>query len=731
VFGFRRALPPFPAAFRFGVGTADHQCEAYVPGVDDIWDLWERRPGLTPRGRAADFWNRYAEDVQKASALGCRVFRFSIAWSRVEPSPGNYDRDAFEHYRQVIRAIQEAQMDPLVTLLHFVWPPHLEARGGLIGNDFPVIFADYATEVARQLGPEVKDWITINEPTQLIYGYIKPWWEADYRVPPGLPEGATLDEQVDAVGRLIRNLFLAHIAAREAIHAVIPDARVGTNPVLLGFPPWLQRFLNWSATRLQSPGDLARHVRRLVVRPLPQRGTVDVVAATFSKTPQRAGRVAFSTDYYVAGQRLCVLAASSVNTASDLVGRTVVVVIHSTAEQGASVLLPGVRTESVGDYRAALNALDEGRTDALLADDAILSGLLNQHPGRYRLVGDRLTNERYAVGVPHGDPQLLQIVDLAVRRFRESGAIPAAEALAAPRSLADPVTNPLARAAASRLSTPATPLPRAPTGTLLRRVQERGYLIAGIRTDVPGFGYRDPETGTLSGIEIDLAREIARQIFGDSDRVRFQPTTTGSRLDLLCSPIQRLLDPLLKTISVFSVVVSSNWWHLGMAGKLSKALCPPQCIGQQDFVGFDYYWGISSLRIDRIRHLLEAAGRHFDQAPVWPGALYHMLRFHADLFPGKPILIVENGCVEVADRVSRASYLRRHLGEVQRAIGKGMNVEGYVCWSITSNREWGLPFDKASDFGLYHVELDRDPSLARVPTDAARVFHEIIEKRRG
>jgi beta-glucosidase/6-phospho-beta-glucosidase/beta-galactosidase len=55
-------------------------------------------------------------------------------------------------------------------------------------------------------------------------------------------------------------------------------------------------------------------------------------------------------------------------------------------------------------------------------------------------------------------------------------------------------------------------------------------------------------------------------------------------------------------------------------------------------------------------------------------------------------------------------------------------LAGYVCWTITSNREWGLPFGPSNDFGLYHVELDTDPALERVATPAAAVYRELIDE---
>src|SRR6266516_2330449 len=79
----------------FGVATADHQCEAYEARWEDMWDRWERDRSLTQRGHATDFWRRYPEDVELARGLGCTAFRLSIAWARVEPSPGVFGAAAW------------------------------------------------------------------------------------------------------------------------------------------------------------------------------------------------------------------------------------------------------------------------------------------------------------------------------------------------------------------------------------------------------------------------------------------------------------------------------------------------------------------------------------------------------------------------------------------------------------------------------------------------------------
>src|SRR6266550_914950 len=106
--GSSRSSSAFPPSFLFGVATADHQCEAYDPRFEDIRDVWERKRNLTERKKATDFWNRYAGDIQLARDLGCNSFRFSLAWSRLEPAPGQFNDEAFAHYQQLIETIQAA-----------------------------------------------------------------------------------------------------------------------------------------------------------------------------------------------------------------------------------------------------------------------------------------------------------------------------------------------------------------------------------------------------------------------------------------------------------------------------------------------------------------------------------------------------------------------------------------------------------------------------------------------
>ncbi|TMD53811.1 MAG: glycoside hydrolase family 1 protein [Chloroflexi bacterium] len=446
------------SAVHFGVATADHQCEAFDPRYPDIRDEWEKLAGQTPRGQATDFWNRYQEDVRLAAGLGCTMFRISLSWARIEPEPGVFNQEALDHYRDVVRAIKEAGMEPMVTLMHYVWPLHID----LLDERFPRRFHAYAEKVAKELGRDVRWWITINEPTELVFGFLKPWWQHAYRMPPGLSADATSHEQMESCARLMRNLFRANREARRVLKEHDEDAMVGANPLILGIPTWIQNLMDYRAIGISSLEHLASHG-------------------------------------------------------------------HSVARRTAA--------------KKALHSL---------------------------------------------------------------------------------------------------------------------------------------------------------------------------------------LGPIPRILSFLPTVLAADWWNLGLAGKLAHFICPADCVHQMDFVGFDYYWGIRPYHLQAIHRLLDAGMGRFDLAPVWCGALERMLKRYQKLFPHLPLVIVENGSVVTADGVSRALYLEQHIQVVEQAVAKGVDVAAYVCWSITTNREWGLPTGPGTDFGLYHVDLDNDPELRRQPTPAAETYRRLI-----
>lgn len=697
----------FPEGFLFGTANADHQVEAHDPEREDVWDLWERSQELTPRGRGTDFENRYEEDIAAAAAMGCRLFRFSIAWARVEPECGHFNAAALDHYRRVAECVKRHGMEVMVTLHHFVWPLWLERdHGGMIGDAFPDLFSRYADRVAEALDGVIDWWITFNEPSQLTFGYIKPWWQSRYYMPPGLPRGSSVDSEAEAVGKLVPNLFRAHARARQAVRRRMPGARVGVNPLVTGFPGWLQSLMDWGACHRGLSEALFKFTTRSAL--VSERSQVDIVIGGISGADQT--RYEISHPYLHTGKAVLVRGDFPGSGKDGLVGRKVGVVGVGNQEISWRRDLPeGARRVVLTNYHEARQCLRDEAVDAIYGDAFYLlpEGLEDAGDFRWLLTG--LTDEHYVVAAAHGHGRLMAVVNKVVAELRgaegvwpDHPGVPATslhEVFRGGDSLPDQMSS--ARG--------------------VRRVKRRGRLRVGFRTDAAGLSCDCQQGGT----EMELARRIAEALLGDREAVEFVPLEPAKRLEVLESKTT-WLNWAWRFWGTTSLIANANWWYLGMLGRLPRELCPEEAVGAQDFVGLDYYWGLPTWKLHRFRLLEEAAHGRFLKAPVWPRGLRNALRRFSKWFPDHELLIVENGCPPEAGGMKRGDYMDAHLREVKAALAEGIPVRAYNWWSVTSNREWGHAFDPNTDFGLYFVDLDKDPGLTRIATPETLRYHQWI-----
>lgn len=67
----------------------------------------------------------------------------------------------------------------------------------------------------------------------------------------------------------------------------------------------------------------------------------------------------------------------------------------------------------------------------------------------------------------------------------------------------------------------------------IQAIIDRGILRVGIKNEIPKFGYLNPSTNELEGLEIDIARAIANKILGDPSKVDFQYVVGAQRTSLL------------------------------------------------------------------------------------------------------------------------------------------------------------------------------------------------------
>jgi beta-glucosidase len=175
-------IDALPTSFRWGVGTSAYQIEGAVDSdgrTASIWDTFCRVPGAVVNGDngdlACDHYHRMPDDVALIRDLGVDMYRFSVAWPRVQPGGrGPVNPAGLAFYDRLVDELLAQGVDPWATLYHWDLPQELEDAGGWPARDTAYRFADYAMEVFGKLGDRVRSWTTINEPycsAMLGYAY--------------------------------------------------------------------------------------------------------------------------------------------------------------------------------------------------------------------------------------------------------------------------------------------------------------------------------------------------------------------------------------------------------------------------------------------------------------------------------------------------------------------------------------------------------------------------------
>jgi polar amino acid transport system substrate-binding protein len=67
-------------------------------------------------------------------------------------------------------------------------------------------------------------------------------------------------------------------------------------------------------------------------------------------------------------------------------------------------------------------------------------------------------------------------------------------------------------------------------GSLLAKIHQRGRLIVGVDQNTYKFAYRDSETGQIEGFALDIAKEIAKAVFGDPNKIQLRVLTSAQRV---------------------------------------------------------------------------------------------------------------------------------------------------------------------------------------------------------
>ncbi len=160
-----------------------------------------------------------------------------------------------------------------------------------------------------------------------------------------------------------------------------------------------------------------------------------------------------------------------------------------------------------------------------------------------------------------------------------------------------------------------------------------------------------------------------------------------------------------------------KWYNLGFLEKIRGSL---------DFIGVNYYsrqlvdlkgWGISNLAKDVCEKNHHPTKKNSLGWDIYPQGLFQVLlalkRFK------KPVIITENGICTENDEL-RWEYICGHLKNIHLAMEKGLEVKGYLYWSLMDNFEWDKGF--IPRFGL--IEIDYN-TYKRTVRESARKLGQV------
>ena len=222
----------FPKNFLWGGATAANQCEgAYLEDGKglDIQDVTPK--GIVgPRTEvptednmklvAIDFYHRYKEDIKLFAEMGFKVFRLSIAWSRIFPMGDEEqpNEKGLAFYDAVFDECHKYGIEPLVTISHYETPLHLSKEyDGWVNRKMIGFYEKYVRTIFGRYKEKVKYWLTFNEINSVLH---EPFLSGGIYT-----EKEKLSRQ--DLYQAVHHELVASALATKIAHEMMPEAKIG------------------------------------------------------------------------------------------------------------------------------------------------------------------------------------------------------------------------------------------------------------------------------------------------------------------------------------------------------------------------------------------------------------------------------------------------------------------------------------------------------------------------
>ncbi|MDK2966255.1 glycoside hydrolase family 1 protein [Lacrimispora sp.] len=222
----------FPDGFLWGGAVAANQCEgAYNEdgkglSTQDVTPHGIKGPVTkepTPDNMkliGIDFYHRYKDDIKLFAEMGFKVFRTSIAWSRIFPDGDEKEPNekGLQFYDDLFDELLKYGIEPLVTISHYETPLNLSVKyDGWINREMISFYERYVRTIFKRYGQKVKYWLTFNEINSVLHE-------------PFLSGGIYTDKsQLDKqdLYQAVHHELVASALATKIGHELMPDSKIG------------------------------------------------------------------------------------------------------------------------------------------------------------------------------------------------------------------------------------------------------------------------------------------------------------------------------------------------------------------------------------------------------------------------------------------------------------------------------------------------------------------------
>lgn len=183
--------------------------------------------GCYPTHRGVDFYYHYKEDIRLFAEMGFKVFRMSIAWTRIYPTGMETEpnQNGLQFYDRVFDELHKYGIEPLVTLCHYEMPLYLAKHyNGFESRATVEAFQRYARTVLDYFKEKVKYWVTFNEINVMMISPFCGGGVIRYR-----------ENRAQTIWQATHNQLLASAWAVRYCHEINAEAQIGC---MIASGPW-------------------------------------------------------------------------------------------------------------------------------------------------------------------------------------------------------------------------------------------------------------------------------------------------------------------------------------------------------------------------------------------------------------------------------------------------------------------------------------------------------------